>query len=486
MVEPGNIYVEYEAELEETLPEKIRRNLKKIIAAVIIIAIAYFLYYYFVASLKEVEIFIQGMDDAKVSNARIEITSEDGKATLYKGEGYTSYTTMLREGTYVVIARAPDFVEKRQIIEIKSDGEGTFNVIMQKDLKTTIKSLRMPQRLYQGQKTVPEVVLENSSAHAERVELLLEGAFSELVCEAPGEISVQANSEKVVEIKCSVPEEISVPRGKTSTKKDFKVRIKYTGKIKSQAVDIFLAPEIATMPITFNVNPTTKPKDRRDFRIYNRSKFSVEDLNVYFEITSAKENDADEVVSWLRFTKESGEEANRTTVLYIPARGSETLGIELAVPTDAKSEVIYGNVVIDAEFLAEPLRTPMTITISKEVKIGVKVTASTSIVTFSKDEIGTDKLIYIRVNNKGDLQLNNVRILIENPYECTSEWLEPLSSSIVENIQPRETKELPYTVKANAVGTVRCLIKALYESPVPPNELQESDVEVLEIKVREI
>ena len=485
MVEPGNVYVEYETELEETLPEKIRRNLKKIIAVVAIIIVAYFLYYYFIASLKEVEIFIQGMDGAKVNNARIEIVSEDGKTTLYKGEGYTHYATTLREGTYVVIVSAPDFLKKEETIEVGGEEGGSFNIIMQKDLKTKITSLEIPQRIYQGQKLNVEVILENTSAHTERLELLLEGAFSELLCEAPSIVSVQAKSEETVAIKCSVPEEISIPRGKTSTKKNFKVRIKYTGKSKSKDVDVFLAPEITTMPVKFNVNPTTKPKDRKEFRIYNKSRFSVEDLNVYFEITSAKENDPEEVLSWLRFTKETGEEANKTTILYIPGKDRETLNIELSVPTDAKSEVIYGNIVINAEFLAEPIKTPMTITISKEVNVGVKVTASTSIVSFTNREIGADRLIYLRVYNEGDLTLNNVRIIIENPEECTSEWLEPLSTSVIDSIEPKKTKELPYTAKAHAVGTVRCLIKALYESPVPPNELQESDIEVLEIKVRE-
>ena len=482
----GGAYLEYESELEETLPEKIRRNAKKIVAAIIVIAVLYLLYYYFIASLKKVEITIVGLDNASLDSARIEILSEDGKALFYKGKGLKHYTTTLREGRYMVIVKALDFVEKETMIDVMADEENSFRIALEKDLKTKIKKVYMPSRLYLGQNMNVRVILKNEGSFAEKAELKLEDGFSELLCEDTGEITIRANSEEEVNIKCTVPNEFDIPRGKYSIKKNFKIRIKYTKKAISKSVEVFLAPELKANPITFRVDPASKPKDRKKFKIYNKSKYAVEDLNVYFEITSAKENDPEEVATWIRFAKESGEKESVAKVNYIPPREDMELIIEVVVPPTAKEETIYGYAVIAADFLAEPIKVPLTIEVVREVEVKLELTLSSSHVSFTSKDIGKDKLLYIKVYNRGDLEVTNIRIAIENQSECTSEWLHPLTKDTIPSIPSKESRELPYVVKANSVGIVRCVVKAIYQNPLPPYDLKETTPEVLEIHVKEI
>ncbi|MCD6478647.1 MAG: hypothetical protein J7L44_02045, partial [Candidatus Diapherotrites archaeon] len=265
-------------------------------------------------------------------------------------------------------------------------------------------------------------------------------------------------------------------------------RIRYLKAKKEKTFELCKTPNISLSDISFSVDPVARPKQRKDVVIKNRSAFAVENMQISIEITSAEENNKEEVANWFSFSN-AAEPKNVRSVAMIGAKETIREPLEVTVPIWAKAETIYGNIVVNAPFLKEPKKAKLTLVITKTPRVELKASISSSKVNiYSKEGIPQEITVKVAVINNSDLAVENIDIEIENRDECSHDWLRPLDTLSIARIEPKKSASIaliasaPKDAQKNDV--MRCILKLSYENPLPPNDIKEQNVGFVEITKR--
>lgn len=463
------------------ISQKFSKKAKYIIAALVVLAIAYFAYDYFVLSVKELSISVSDIEGKSIEGNHIKITDSSGNVVFDSG-GTSTYLAKLRRGHYTISASALGFKSFSRELEL-SDAQ-TISIQLERDAALSIDSISIPEKLFIGQEFALNVTVKNDEAAPQLVRFELGDELKNFTCEL-SEVSVPAKEKQVLAVYCTIPDTIKMTDN--CEQKNASVRIRGFKETKKQAFSLCKKPEIILpKEISFSVDPISKPKERKDFVIKNQSAFSVENLQLSIEITSIKENSIEDILKYFAFGNVVSEPRNVRRIPKIEAKQSISEPLEVSVPLSIKKEVIYGNVVLSAPFLKEPLKAKLTLDIMRTPKVDIRATLSAyKAVVVYRGDIPQESTIKLTITNNGDLTVNNIDVKIENPQECPREWLRPLDTLSVGSLEPRKVAQITLIASApkeSEKNTVkRCIISMSYENPIPPNNIETESVGFIEV-----
>lgn len=456
----------------------IRPYAQHIIAAIVIIAIAWFAFDYFFASLVQADISVRNTEGEALNNNSIKLFAQGSSEPFFTGDGESVYTLSLRPGNYRYEVASAGYDTKKSSLEVSQE-QKSQEITLEKELGVRISgfSEAFPKRVFLGGKAVVTVQLENSSDSDKEIELVGEKGIEGLVS-AQG-ITVPANSTEAVEVTISIPAGTTVKDTRQGDEKQAVLRIKYTTEKETASFTLLPNPASGISVNGADLRASareSKNKDEDEITVRNSNRFPVDSLSLSVEITSAVKNDEEEVLKWLQFTEIANEEnPQRIEITSIPAGGSVKKELQLVVPLTAKKELgIKGNIVLDSPYLSEPIKKTLTIDVQEEAEFEISLSLSPA----SPVEIGWDetlgryeeKLVSLRVENKGQLDLKNLVFSIENDADCSTDWLDFQENSI-ELLRIGTQQEVK--LRASAPLAVRgqessrnCTIHYRYDDPV--------------------
>ncbi len=473
--------MEFEPQYDVSDAKKfLKENAGKIIAVIVILGVIYFAYDFFIGSIREVNIYVKDYEKEPIENSQIKIIDSSGHKVFEK-EGSSYYLVNLRKGSYIVEVSATGFKKATETIEVSEDSSITIK--LEKDLPLEIISLEFPERLFLGQEFTASAYVKNTGNYSSKPEVLLEDALEEFTCELD-RVIVGAHSTEEVKIFCKVPSGILI-KG-SCEQKTAKARIKYLASSEQAKFELCNAPEIALGDVSFSVNPVSMPKQKKDISIKNNAKFEIEGTELSIEIVSATKNAPEEIKSWLAFTRVTSEPRYKRALPAIGAKETVYEPLEITLPPWARAETVYGNIVLNAPFLNEPIKSDLVIKITKEAKVQLKPTISPSKISiYERDGQIDEQTVKLTITNQGDLKVENLDVIIENSGECTQEWLKPLKTLSIAEIDAKKSAivaliaSAPSSVPQNT--TMRCILSLSYENPLPPNDIKVQDIGFIEI-----
>jgi|GEM_PF-3176074 len=464
-----------------SISKRIAKKAKFIVAALVLLIVAYLAYDYFVLSIKEVSISVNDIEGNTVEGNHVEIADSSGNVVFTAGSSST-YLAKLRRGHYTISVSALGF--KKVSRELNVENAQSVSIQLVRDIEISIAELRIPQKLFIGQEFALNADVKNNEPTPQTIEFELGDELKNFSCEL-SEVNIAAKNQQSIAIYCTIPEKLTLTNN--CEQKKASLRIKNLQEKKTAEFSLCKKPELVLpSEISFSVDPISKPKERKDFVIKNRSAFDIEDVQLSIEITNIKENNIEDIMKYFAFGNVLNEPRNVRRIAEIGAKQTITEPLEVSVPLSIKKEVIYGNILLNAPFLKEPLKTKLTLEIMRTPKVDIKTTLSAQkAVIIYKGDVPQEATIKITITNNGDLPVNNIDIKIDNPTECPREWLRPLDTLSIPSIEPRKVAQVTLIAsapkEADKSTVKRCIISMSYENPIPPNDIETQGIGFIEV-----
>ncbi len=423
----------------------IKANLKTIIVILVLLAVAFFAYDYFIGSMRDVTITLEDTEGTALGSSRLTLFDSTGNEVFF-GQRLDTYSMQLRVGKYRYEARDPDY--KTRTSELTIGTENSPTIVLEKDVGVEIVNFEseFPSSLIAGETRTIEFQVKNTESTPKDIAYVVFGGSLKDWGIAEKEVrGIQANASKTVVLQFTVPRDLKIDEDEEI---EFKAtaRIKFTNDEHEKTFGVFASPEVNLDISGFDTGVDAgETVPDAEVEIENGSDFPIENLEAKIVITSAQKNGgASKVIQWFSFSKEPGESGNpweKTIDLIEENRklDTATLNVRIDVPLTAKKENITGEVVVSAAFLPQPLRQTFNFEIESEASYGIELDAP--------EEIGVDYLFgpefeyyetiteEIDIDNVGESALTNIRISVNNPVVCTTQWLtlrEPTEISLLE------------------------------------------------------
>ncbi|MEM4662984.1 MAG: hypothetical protein QXM75_03100 [Candidatus Diapherotrites archaeon] len=448
------------------LKENIAKHSKIIFGLIALIVLAIVIYYinenFLFGSYREITIYVKDVEKRDLSENYLEIKDLSGKVVLQKS-GESTYVITIQKGKYVVTVSATDYKKASKDIEVTESQ--TFTIFLERDTGVKIESINIPDTLYLGQNFAIKVNLKNYSPTQEAILFSLGADLNYFSC-GLSEIAVPPNASHEVSVFCDIPENLKL--NYNCEQKKALVRIKETNNFVEKNFSLCIKPTITLGEISFTLDPVTKNNERKDLTIKNNSPFHVKDLKLGIEITNAKENTISDILNWFAFSNVIVEPRNTRTILEIAPKATVIEPVEVSIPLTAKAETIYGNVVLTAPFLKDPIKSKLTLTIKRTARLVFNASLSTTKAVIAyKGDIPVELTVKVQIRNTGDLPVKNIDVKIDNPQECTTQWLRPLDVLSIASVEPGQMGAVALIASAPidaAKGTTkRCIISMTYE-----------------------
>lgn len=471
-------YAAYGLESEEGPKEKAARLARKhapmIVLAVVAIAGGLFFYDFLIGSIRAVDFSIKNTEGDELRDSSIKIYTTSGEE-IFVSAGKPTHATELRKGTYSADITATGYELKREQITI-SDTPNT-SIVLEKNIRAEILSPKdnFPHSLVSGQVTQGRLTVENNGSGAIESYFVFEGDLKNLIINAlPSPLVVPPQSTATAIIEIQVPREIQV-KEKTGDALKGSVRLKFTKKKYDLEARLYPTPVLELKEIDFGRLKAGASGIDKDASVRNKSGFPVTDLMLGIEITSAPINKPSEVIKWFKFTEIA--DAENPALINVPVIEKSALvtkKLRVDIPLAAKKEVISGNIVLSASFLAQDIKKPLTVEVSEETNIGLTASARPDTISISWVEAQgkyEEKPLAVEFTNTGTLPLKNILLSVKNTATCHTGWLRIAEQTIAE-LKPRENRELtlfataPVSQKSNET-TMNCKLRHKYDNPTP-------------------
>ncbi|MCX8190434.1 MAG: hypothetical protein N3F05_04385 [Candidatus Diapherotrites archaeon] len=463
--------------------EPLRKNMKYIlgvIVAIFLIFVAYLINENFLfGSYRDLTIQVKDLEKQSISENIVTIKDMSGKSVFEKS-GESTYIARIQKGKYVVSVSATNYKKASKNIEI--DNSKTIEIYLEKDSGVKIDSISFPTTLYIGQNFILDIKLKNYTVTNETLLLSFGNDLNLFNCRL-AEIMVPANTTQDISVLCEIPENIKLKYD--CEQKKAKVGIKYTNETAEKQFSLCIKPTISMSEISFTIDPVTKPNERKDIGIKNQSPFHVKDLTLGIEITSSKENKVEDILKWFAFGNVITDPRNKRTIIEIQPKSTINEPLEVSVPLTAKAETIYGNIVLDAPYLKEPVKSKLTLAIKRTPRLAFKanLTVSRTVIVYRND-LPTEITVKVQITNSGDLPIKNIDIKVDNPQECTTQWLRPLDVLSLDSVEPQKVGYITLIASAPADATKnttkRCIISMTYEDTIK-GTIETENVGVVEV-----
>jgi len=165
--------------------------------------------------------------------------------------------------------------------------------------------------------------------------------------------------------------------------------------------------------------------------------------------------------------------------------------VQAILPSTAKKESdIKGNIVLDAPYFPEPVKSTLTLDITKGAEYGVSLSLSqTSPIKVEwNDTLGKyeKKRVDLRVKNTGQLDLQYFVFSIDNENTCSNEWLIFVENNL-DSVKSGETKSLTMEFSAPIIvrGSERsefCDIRYEFDDPTGSGQISRTETSFVEVE----
>ncbi len=452
----------------------IKDNLPKIIAVIAILAVAYFAYDYFIASVKEVNISVVDAegDDVKAS---VKIYATGGEDPIHKGSGKDSFSFQIRAGEYSVKVEAPGYDDETESLTVSREENSPMKVVLEKDISIKITGFNPPAQIIKGQTIQVPISFENKSSKTETIFLVFEEDGLNLES-APQEIIVPGNGTAQATVVISVPDGFDA--GKSGKEAKIKARIKYLKEDADADIEVKPAPDIelaGDKPEDFSAN-AGEFDDTEKIKIENNSKFDITDLVLEIEITDTENNKffgEEKIREWFQFVPNENSEKWKVNIPVIEEREDLELNFYIKPPITAQQDIIVGNFVLTADYLAVPKKTSFQLEIKKSADVQLTVKPKSSLYDFEIEldsvtgEYEIDRDQYLEVENDGSVSINNINVVVSPNCE---DWIEFQTTPNISSLSSGDDKTIFLNVSAPSgtmVGTtIECEISYFYDDPL--------------------
>jgi len=326
----------------------------KIIAIAVIAVVALFAYNYFIGSIASVSITVKDFEGNHLSDSSIRVFEQGSGNLVFSESGQATYSTELRMGSYRVEVAAPDYKEKTEFLNI-TDKVFQETITLGKNFRVKIESVELPANIFAGQKVDGIIRLRNDKATVARVELVFEDDFEGLGASTSVPIiTVPGNQVATIAFSVEVPSDAEIKSKRKGDEKKGKVRVKYSNEKEEVSFRLWPNPrnELSISKADFGtvtLEETEIKTKTKDLTIKNNNDFDVRDLELRVEVQGYSNNSKEEIESWFQFIPSA-------TIAVLAEDSSEkNYRLRVVVPPTAQPDVIDGIIVLDADYLEEPV-----------------------------------------------------------------------------------------------------------------------------------
>jgi uncharacterized membrane protein len=449
-----------------------KKILPILVVLIIVGVVGYLAYDFFIGSIREVSFQIKDTENAPINDASIKVYDVSGEE-LYRGAGQSNHRMELRTGNFDVQAVAKGY-KSIQNRTVTVGTQNTYVLKMEKNIDVELKDVEatFPKTLVVGQTLETNITVENDGSRTAEVELVFEGDLEDLIITTlPDPFTIAGNSSGTAVVDIEVPRSLEI--GKDEKKLEGDIRVKFTNEKQSVEVNVFPTPEIKLGKVDFGGLDAGEQKTKT-VSIQNKSKFPITDLTLTFEITNSNANNADDVKSWFKFNEIANQEDPRTLIIReIPKGKTINPELQVIVSKQAKLEEISGNLIVSANYLAQPIIAPLTIEVDKElaIQLQARISPSTGIKIDWIEEQGKyeEKPVKVNFRNRGIVPIENIRLSVENESTCHVGWLD-LREQAIAVLEPGENRDLTIFASAPNILTVdeeinECKLRYRYDNP---------------------
>ena len=422
----------------------LKKFLPAIIAIVIIAVIAFLAYDFFIGSMLSVTVTIHDTEGNMLNENSIKLYAEGQDEPIFTDRDSSVYDIQLKPGNYRYNVAVDGYDTAKSSFTISTDDkEPVIKVKKDFDIDIINFEQNFPKKLYAGSTTAFSIKLKNNSDEvAENVSLVAEGDIEGWINEGVG--TIQPNSTKDVQIEITVPANVEIDDEDEGDQKKAAVRVKYTTKKSDTDFVLYTNPAVKMDLDEASFGAKAGEKDQDTIGIENNNKFPIEDLTLSIEITTATKNSPSDVKQWFQFTEVANlPNPQEIEITRIEARGDVEKELQIIIPTTAqKEDDIKGNIVLNAPYLAEPIKRTLTLDIKEGANYGITVSTRSPVDIEWDETIGNyeEKIVDIKVKNTGNLNLENVVLSISNKVICDSEWITLINYQI--NLLPAGQTEI--------------------------------------------
>ena len=405
----------------------VKKFLPHIIALIVIVVIAFLAYDFFIGSVLSVTVTIKDTEGKMLNDNSIKIYAEGQDEAIFTDSDSSTYDLQLKSGSYRYIVAADGYDTAKSSFTVSADDKEPV-IKIKKDIDIDIIDFEQnfPEKLYAGSITSFSIKLKNNSDDAaENISIVAEDDIEGWITATVG--SIQPNSTKDVQIEINVPPNAEVSDEEEGDQKNAAIRIKYTTKESDTDFILYQNPAVEMDLDEASFGAKAGEKDQDTIGIENKNKFPIEDLTLTIEITTATNNSPSEVRRWFQFTEVANmPNPQEIEITRIEARGDVEKELQVIIPTTAQKESdIKGNIILNAPYLAEPIKRTLTLDVKEGADYGITVSTRSPIDIEWDETIGNyeEKIIDIDVKNTGNLDLENIVLSVSNKVICDSSWL---------------------------------------------------------------
>ena len=453
--------------------EPLKKFLPEIIAVIVIVVVAFLAYDFFIGSMLSVTVTIEDTEGKMLNDNSIKIYEEGQKEPIFTDSESSIYDLQLKPGTYryIVIANGYDEAKSSFTVSVE-DKEPVIKIRKDYDVDIIDFEQNFPKKLYAGSTiTFPIKVKNNDDSPAENVELVAEEDIEGWINASVG--TIQPNSTKEVQVEITVPQNAKITDEDEGDQKTAEIRVKYTTKKADSEFVLYPNPAVKMDLDEASFGAGAGEKDQDTIGIENNNKFPIEDLTLSIEITTATNNSPSEIEQWFQFTEVANmSNPQEIEITRIEARGDIEKELQIIIPTTAqKEDDIKGNIILNAPYLAEPIKRTLTLDIKEGADYGITVSTRSPVDIEWDDTIGNyeEKIVDIKVKNTGNLDLENIVLSISNKVICDNSWLtlidyqiNTLPAGVTEELKAKITA--PIAVRGRE-ESMHCNMHYRYDDP---------------------
>ena len=429
----------------------LKKFLPHIIALIVIVVVAFLAYDFFIGSMLSVTVTIKNTEGKMLNDNSIKIYAEGQDEAIFTDSESSIYDLQLKPGTYRYVVAADGYDEAKSSFTVSADDKEPV-IKIKKDLDIDIIDFEQnfPEKLYAGSTSTFSIKLKNNSDEAaENVELVAEDDIERWVDVIVG--TIQPNSIKDVQIEITVPQNAEITDEDEGDQKTAAIRVKYTTKKADSDFVLYVNPAVKMDLDEASFSAGAGEKDQDTIGVENNNKFPIEDLTLMIEITSATNNSKSEIEQWFQFTEVANmPNPQEIEITRIEARGDVEKELQVIIPITAqKEDDIKGNIILNAPYLAEPIKITLTLDVKKGADYGIAVSTRSPVDIEWDETIGNyeEKIVDIKVKNTGNLNLENIVLSISNKVICDNSWLTLIDYQI-STLPAGATEELKAKISA--------------------------------------
>lgn len=452
--------------------ETLKAKWKLIVAALVVLGLAYFVYDFFIGGVKEVTVNVENLEGTGVASAGVRIFEKSNPRPIEAFSG--TKVLKLRRGEYTIDAVASGYKAASGESCNVTDNT-TCTIQLEKAAKANLE-LELPAVMLIGGKSSGKVTVTNKGNEKEEFELAFEGGFKEKKVSASydGPIELLPEETKTIDVTLDVGETTKPKKDETF---DGIVRLKYT-KIKKTApfkLAVFDTAKVKLGTTRLDLRKVQAGQTiDKEIKITNENKdYALTNVTYSLENFNAEINDEAQVIKWFEFTPPT-----MIDEIQPGKENAQVLTVRLNAPTNAYSDKITGRLVLKTEVWQKEV--PITFElVAKEVEIELSGISDTY--TLRKDsstgtyEKKTDQIV---IRNKGNVEMEQVKIDIAPGQGCDSSWAALLGDKLYSSIPPGgkaegtriEVKAAP---QVPAFQSQICTIVIIYSDPRNPVERKE-------------